>query len=89
VKFPFLKGLGNDDPNQLWFVVKAVWEAQGVRDDHINKATLFSTLQDRTMTWYIKYSNDSLNVRVVDIKAAMNSEFSRPKSKMQPIFGFK
>jgi len=69
--------------------VKAVWEAQGVTDDHIKKETLVSALHDRALTWYIKYSNDNLNVRVADIEAALNREFSRPKSKAQSIVGFK
>lgn len=89
VKFPLLKGLGNEDPYQFWFVVRAVWEAQGVTDDHIKKVTLVSALQDRALTWYIKYSNDNLNAGVADIQATLDREFSRPKSEAQAIVGFK
>jgi len=50
IKFPVFKGLGNEDLDQFWFVVKVVWELQGVTDDNIKKATLVSALQDRTLT---------------------------------------
>ncbi len=69
--------------------MKAVLEAQGVTDDHIKKATLVSALQDRELTWYIKYSNDNLNVGVADIKVDVHREFSRPKSEAQSTVGFK
>ena len=61
IKLPVFKGVGNEDPDQFWFVVRAVWEAQGVVDDNIKKATLVSALQDHTLTWYIKHSNDHSN----------------------------
>jgi len=89
VKLPVFKGLGNENPDQFWFVVRVVWEAQDVTDDHIKKATLVSTLQYHALTWYIKYSSNSLNARVVDIQIVLNSEFSRPKSETQLIVGFK
>ena len=64
-------------------------EEQGVMDDNIKKATLVNTLQDRTLTWYIKHSHDNPNMGIVDIQAALNKEFSRPKSEAQSIIGFK
>ena len=81
VKLPLFKGLGNKDQEQFWFIVKAVWEAQGVTDDQMKKATMVSALQDCVLTWYIKYSNDNLNVRVANIQTALNTEFSRHKYK--------
>jgi len=54
VNLPLFKGLGNEHPNQFWFIVKVVWEAQGITNDHLNKATLVSSLQDCALTWYIK-----------------------------------
>jgi len=44
IKLPVFKGVGNKDPDQFWFVVRAVWEAHGVTDDNIKKATLVSAL---------------------------------------------
>ena len=35
IKLPVFRGVGNEDPDQFWFVVRAVWEAHGVTDDNI------------------------------------------------------
>ena len=83
------KGGGNEDLNQFWFVVKAVWEAQGVMDDNIKKETLVNTIQDRTIMWYINNSNDNPNARIMDTQAVLNIEFSRPKSETRWIIRFK
>jgi len=89
IKLPVFKGVGNEDPDKFWFMVRVVWEAQGVTDDNIKKATLVSAMQDCTLTWYIKHSNDHPNAGVVEIQNALNREFSRPKSKTQSIIRFK
>jgi len=87
--FPLFKGLGNEDPDQFSFVVKSVWEAEGVTNDHIKEETLVCTVQDCALTWYIKNSNDNPYARVADTEAALNREFSRPKSELKSIVGFK
>jgi len=46
-------------------------------------------LQDHTLTWYIKHSNDHQNAGIVEIQIALNREFSQPKSEMKSIIGFK
>ena len=89
IKLPVFKGVGNEDPNQFWFVVRVVWEVKGVMDENIKKSTLVSALQDHALTWYIKNSNDNLNVGIADIQAALNKEFSEPKSETQSIIGLK
>ena len=65
--------MGNEDLDQFWFMVKALWEAQGVTDDKINK--------DYGLTWYIKHSNDNPNIGITDIQATLNNKFSKPKSE--------
>jgi len=89
IRFSVFKGGGNEDLNQFWFVVKAVWEAQGVMDDNIKKETLVNTIQDRTIMWYINNSNDNPNARIMDTQAVLNIEFSRPKSETRWIIRFK
>lgn len=37
-------GVGNEDPDQFWFMVRAIWESQGVMDDNIKIDTLVSAL---------------------------------------------
>lgn len=66
-----------------------MWEAHGVTDDNIKKATLVSVLQDHALTWYIKHSNYHTNVGIVKIQSALKREFSSLKSKMQSIIEFK
>lgn len=67
IKIPVFKGVRNEDLDQFWFVVRVVWEAQGIIDDNIKKATLVSMPQDRASTWHIKHSNDHSNAGIVEI----------------------
>lgn len=81
IKFHVFKGLGNEDLNQFWFMVRAIWEAQGVTYENIKKVMLVSALQDRALTWYIKGSNDNPSVGIMDIQILLNKEYIRPKSE--------
>ena len=67
MKLPVFKGLGNEDLDQFWFMVRVVWEAQGVTYDYIKKVTLVTALQDRVLSWYIKHSNDNPNAGMARI----------------------
>ena len=89
IKLQVFRGVGNEDPDQLWFMVRAIWEAQDVTNDNIKKVTLVSALQDHALTWYIKHSNDHPNAGITEIQNALNREFGRPKSKTQSIIRFK
>jgi len=89
IKLPVFKGVGSEDLEQFWFVVRAVWEAHGVTDDNIKKVTLVSALQDCALTWYIKHSNDHPNARIAEIWDVIKKEFSWPKLETQSIIGFK
>ena len=89
IKLPVFRGVGNEDLDQFWFMVREVWEAQGVTDDNIKKATMVSALQDRALTWYIKHSNNHPNTGIAEIEVALNRELSRPKSETQSIIEFK
>lgn len=89
IKLPVCKGVGNEDLDQFWFVVKVVWEVQGVTDNNIKKAMLVNAFKDHTLTWYIKNSNDNPNTGIEDMQVVLNREFSRPKSETQSIIKFK
>lgn len=54
IKLLVFKGVGNEEPGRFWFVIRSVWDAQGITDENIKKATLVSALQDRALTWYTK-----------------------------------
>lgn len=67
IKLPVSRGIGNEEPDTFWFMVKAVLEAQGITDDNIKKANLVSALQDHALTWYIKHSSDHSNEGITKI----------------------
>lgn len=68
---------------QFWFVANVVWTTQKINDDNIKKAQLVTVFHDRTLSWYIKYCSDNSLASLVKTKAALNKEFSKPKSDLQ------
>ena len=38
-KLLIFKGVGNEEPGQFWFVIKSVWDAQGIKSDNIKTTT--------------------------------------------------
>ena len=48
-----------------------------------------SALQDRALTWYVKYYTDNPNTTLADTQQALNREFSKPKSEAQLVIEFK
>jgi len=66
MKLLVFKGLRSEDPNQFWFVAKALWTTQQIMDDNIKKAQLVISLQDHALTWYIKYCTDNPLASLVD-----------------------
>ena len=67
IKLHVFRGVGSEDLDQFWFIVRVVWEAHRVMDDNIKKATLVSALQDCALTRYIKKSGNHLNVGIAKI----------------------
>ena len=67
--------MGSEELGRFWFVIKSVWDTQGITNNNIKKATLVSALQDRALTWYMKYSSDHPNEGLVKIQEALNKEF--------------
>lgn len=45
----------------------------------MNKAHLVTVLQDRDLTWYIKYSATNPNATLAETKTALNAEFRKSK----------
>jgi len=43
-KLPTFRRVGNEEPSRFWFVIKSVWDMQGIIDESIKKATLVSAL---------------------------------------------
>ena len=89
VKLPVFKGFENEDPDQFWFITRAIWEVQGVTNDHIKNETLVGALQYHVLTWYIKYCFDNRLATLEETKVTLNKEFSKPKSDSESVIGFK
>ena len=85
MKMPIFKGLGIEDLEQFWFVANVVWKSQQITDEDLKKAQLVTTLQDRALSWYIKYCTRHPYATLKDTKDAMNNEFKKPKSQAQSV----
>ena len=83
MKLPIFKGTGAEDPEQHWFLCEAMWTIKTINDDNLKLVQLVTTLRDRALTWYIKYT--TLPKTLAQVKNAMIKEFKKPKSESQCI----
>jgi len=81
MKMPIFKGVGIENPNQFWFVVDVVWMSQQIMDDNLKKVQWVITLQDKALSWYIKYSTTHQMASLKDTNNALCNEFRKPKSQ--------
>ena len=88
IKLPLFKGTGSEDPEQLWFLCEAVWNAKIITDPAVQTAQLITSFRDRVLTWFMKFSSTQTPV-LADIKAAMIKDFKKPKSESQCIMELK
>jgi len=77
IQLPVFKGACSEDSEKFWFVLNSVWNAQQITDDNIKKLVLVSTLQDRALTWYMKYSGINPTAGITYIHTELKKEFSR------------
>ena len=56
MKLPTFKGTGGEDPEQHWFLCEVVWTIKQIQDDNIKLVQLATTLRERSLTWYMKYT---------------------------------
>ena len=52
-------------------------------DSDLKKAWLVTTLKDRALSWYIKYSTTHPTASLKETKDALNNEFKNPNSQAQ------
>ena len=83
MKQPIFKGTGAEDPKQHWFLCEAMWTIKEINDDNLKLVQLVTTLRDRALTWYIKYT--TIPRTLIQVKTAMIKYFKKPKSKSQCI----
>lgn len=66
-----------------------MWTTKQITNDNIKKAQLVMVLQDRTLTWYIKFYQERLGTMMAKTQQALNNEFKNPKSQVQSVTEFK
>ena len=88
IKLPVFRGTGLEDPNQHWFLCEAVWNIKQVIDNDVKMAQLTTTFRDRALNWFMKYSDGQARI-LVEVKAALTTEFKKPKSESQCIIELK
>lgn len=57
--------------------------------DHMKKVQLVTSLEDRTLTWCIKYCTDNPMASLAYTQTTLNKDSNRPKSETQSVVGFK
>ena len=84
MKLPIFKGTGAEDLEQHWFLCEAVWTIKAIHHDNIKLVQLVTTLRERALTWYMKYTS-VVPRTLVQVRTAMIKEFKKPKSESQCI----
>ena len=84
IKLPIFRGTRLEDPNQHWFLCKAVWNVKQVTNNNVKMAQFTTTFRDRALNWFMKYSNGQTRT-LVEIRVALSSKFKEPRSKSQCI----
>ena len=54
MRLPIFRGDGYKDPDQHWFLCKAIWNIKSITDESIKRTQFSTTLRDRTLSWYMK-----------------------------------
>ena len=84
IKLPIFRGTELEDPNQHWFLCKAVWNVKQVIDNNVNMAQLTTTFKDRALNQFMKYTDGQVRI-LAQVKVVLIVEFKKPKSESQCI----
>jgi len=60
-----------------------------ITNDDMKKAQLATALQNRALSWYIKFCLGKPNATVLETQEAINNEFTKPKSQAHLVTEFK
>lgn len=55
----------------------------------MKKAQLVTALQDKALSWYIKFYTYKPTENILETEQVLNSEFKKPKSQAQSVAEFK
>ena len=77
MKLPTFRGTGAEDPEEHWFLCEVVWTIKQIQHDNTKLVQLATTLKERDLTWYMKYT--SVHIRTLaEVRTAMIKEFKKP-----------
>jgi hypothetical protein len=57
MRLPIFRGYGSEDPDQHWFLCEVVWSIKQVTDEVVKRTQFSTTLRDRALNWYMKFSS--------------------------------
>ena len=78
-RYPEFLGWGNDDVEQHWYLCEAIWRAWETPD--ARKLIEFqTTLRERALRWFIKWSKAHPNPVIADVKWDFVREFKLPQT---------
>ena len=81
-QYPEFSGRGNDDVEQHWYLCEEIWRARQTLD--AGKLIEFqTTLRERALRWFIKWSEAHPNPVIVDVKWDFVQEFKFPQTDQQ------
>jgi hypothetical protein len=80
------KGDGYEDPDQYWFLCKAVWNIKNITDEVVKRNQFSTTLKDPVMSCYMKLVHGISQPKLLnEIKSMLVAELKKPKSESQCI----
>jgi hypothetical protein len=85
MRLPTFRGDGSENPEQHWFLCKAMWSIKNIIDEVVKRSQFSTTLRDRALRWYIKNFQGSTHKLLNGIKTSLIVEFKKPKSESQCI----
>ena len=70
MKLPTFRGTGVEDHEKHWFLCEAIWTIKQIQDNNVKLVQLATTLRERALTWYMKYTA-AHNRTLVEVRTAM------------------
>jgi hypothetical protein len=90
MRLPTFRGDGSEDPDQHWFLFKAVWSIKQIIGEAVKRDQFSTTLRDCTLSWYMKFVQGVAQPKLLNvIKTVLIVEFKKPKSESQCIIELK
>jgi hypothetical protein len=74
MRLPIFRGDRSEDPDQHWFLCKAVWSINQVNGEAVKRDQFSTTLRDRALSRYMKFVKRVAQHKPLnDIKTALSA----------------